>query len=321
LNRYFEPIAAWTATEIERRSEAVAELSVSLWPYFGPHQTGVDEEAPGATRVTGTVPTRVRVRGEETVVLSWVDVAVATMEAIAKTGDDEFARVSEELPKFVNRDATVFRRSSRLKKLSNGAYLEANSSASALHRLCVQAVQLAGLGSDWSVEYGPPGVETDEDEGAADVSSQVKQLQLEFWTATRASLLETGKFASLQNSRPQYWFDIALGRSAIHISLTANTMDRQIAVKIMLAPEKADRALELLLAQRQSIEAEFGAALEWNPHPGKRVKTIRISRPANLLDRASWPVAIDWLTTTAVAIYAAFAPRVAQLDLRLDRQA
>ena len=158
LNRYFEPIAAWTSAEIDRRSEGLTELALSLWPYFGPQQAAVSGEAPDDARVTGTAPTRVRVRGEEIAVQSWVDVAVVTMEAIAKMGDEEFARVCEEIPKFVNRDATAFRRTSRLKKLSNGAYLEANSSASSLHRLCVQAVQLAGFGSDWSVEYGADAV-------------------------------------------------------------------------------------------------------------------------------------------------------------------
>ena len=69
------------------------------------------------------------------------------------------SRVAQELPRFVNADATAFRRSSRLKKLSNGSYLESNLSAAAIHRLCVQTAQLAGLGpTDWSVTYGSPGV-------------------------------------------------------------------------------------------------------------------------------------------------------------------
>lgn len=246
---------------------------------------------------------------------SWVDVAVVTIEAIVRTGDEEFSRVSEELPKFVNRDATAFRRSSRLKKLSNGAYLEANHSASTLHRLCLQAVQLAGLASDWSVELGAADADSDDAEEGTEASTQVKQLQLEFWTETRASLLKTGKFTSLQSPRPKHWFDIALGRSGIHMSLTVNTMERWVRARIIFTSDNGGHGLELLLAQRRAIEAELGCVLEWNPHPEKRQKTIRISRPASLMDRASWPSAIEWLTTTAVAFHAAFAPRIAQLDL------
>ena len=98
---------------------------------------------------------------------------------------------------------------------------------------------------------------------------------------------------------------------------TALTIDERVGTRIILSSEKADQVLELLLAQRQSIETELGMELEWNPHPEKRQKTIRISRHASILDHASWPAAIEWLTKTAVAFHASFAPRVAQLDLRL----
>ncbi len=81
------------------------------------------------------------------------------MEAIANLGDEEFDRVATELPKFVNRNATSFRKSSRPKMLTNGAYMETNLSAAASYRFCVQATQLAGLGPDeWRVRYAPRAV-------------------------------------------------------------------------------------------------------------------------------------------------------------------
>jgi Domain of unknown function (DUF4268) len=263
--------------------------------------------------VTGKVPRLVRVRGEERPVQSWVDVAFVTMEAIAKIGEDEFSRVVDEMPKFANRDATAFRRTSRLKKLSNGAYVETNISASTIHRLCVQAAQLAGLDrEDWSVEFATAPDEDDAEE-SAETASHVKQLQLEFWTEVRAALQQSGKFASLQTPRPRHWFDIALGRSGVHLSLTANTMDKRLRVKIVLMPDKADRALPLLLEHRDAIERELDAKLEWNPYPQKRVKIIALSHPANIQDRTSWPAAIAWLTKMAGAFYATFAPRIALL--------
>lgn len=275
-------------------------------------------ESPEDASVTGKVPRLVRVRGEEVRVQSWVDVAVVTMEEVAKIGDEEFGRVVEEMPKFANFDATAFRRSSRLKKLSNGGYVETNLSASTIHRLCLQAVQLAGLvQEDWSVEYLASASGDDDGELPAEVSSQVKQLQLEFWTETRAALQQTGKFPSLQTPRPQYWFDIALGRSGVHMSLTANTMDKRVGARLVLSAERGERALELLMAQREAIERDLDLKLDWNPYPEKRIKTVRVTHPADLLDRASWPDAIAWLTKTAAAFYAAFAPRVAQLDLKL----
>jgi hypothetical protein len=179
-------------------------------------------------------------------------------------------------------------------------------------------VQLAGLvQEDWSVEYISSASGDDDGEQPIEVSSQVKQLQLEFWTETRVALEQTGKFPSLQTPRPQHWFVVALGRSGIHLSLTANTMDKRVGVKVVLMPDKGERAMELLMAQREAIERELDLKLEWNPYPAKRVKTITLTHPASLLERASWPEAISWLTRTAVAFHTAFAPRVAQLDLKL----
>jgi len=174
FNRYFAGLERWSAPEIEARSETLIDQALALWPYFGEHQIGVPVQAPNEARVTGTVPTAVRVRESETRVTSWVEVAVVTIEAIASIGDEEFERVTEEMPPFMNRDATLFRRSSRLRKLSNGAYLETNHAASTIYRLCLQAAQLAGLGQDeWEVDHGAASTrDRDASDPGADVSSQ-----------------------------------------------------------------------------------------------------------------------------------------------------
>jgi hypothetical protein len=313
LNRYFNGIESWTAAEIDRRSEALIDMALSIWPYFGPEQTAVPLRADDATRVTGTVPTEVRVRTEKVSVQSWAEVAVAIVECIARVGEDEFDRVTEELPKFVNRDATAFRRSSRLKKLTNGAYLETNLSAQAVYRFCVQAAQLAGIGYDeWEVTYAAGTVE----ERTADTPSQVKQFQQEFWVAVRAALVAAEQFSSVASPKPQSWFDLPLGRTGIWMSLSANTQDRHVGVCVAIDTAKHSRALALLEAQREAIERELGIQLAWNPYPDKQTQVIKATWSTNLMDRDDWTGAIDWLTRTAVAFHKAFAPRVAQLNIR-----
>lgn len=313
LNHHFRGVERWTAAEIERRAEGLVDRALALWPYFGPQQAVTEEGVTTADDVTGTVPRLVRVRGDEVVVQSWVDVAIATLDAIIRKGDEEFVAVMTELPKFVNTDATAFRRSSRLKKLSNGAYVETNLSALAIHRLCVQAVQIAGVRPDEWVVVRADGDAAEDDGG--DAPSHVRQLQLEFWNAAKKALLETGTWSSLRATRPQYWYDLPLGRSGIHLSATANTMDRRVGVRVVIMPEQAERAVPALMAQREAIETELALSLEWNPHPEKRVKTIRLTTECNVLDPKTWPTAIDWLCRTAVAFHRVFGPRVAQLDL------
>jgi hypothetical protein len=246
-------------------------------------------------------------------VQSWVDVAVASVEGIIASGAEEFDRVVAELPRFVNPDATAFRRSSRLRKLSNGAYVETNLSASHIYRLCLQAAQIAGLGlGDWRVEVA---TDEDEEDGASGPgTSPIRQIQQQFWVQVREALQATGQFPSLQAARPQYWFTIALGRRDVWLALTANTDDRRVGVKITLRAETAERSLEALLAHRDAVEREIGAPLQWNPYPEKRQKTIILLQPCDVTDQATWPAAIAWLVRTALAFRAAFGPRIADLE-------
>lgn len=317
LNRYFEKVERWTSAEIERRSEALSEFALSLWPYFGPHVESTDERSGDETSVTGTVPSAVTFRGRTIVVLSWAEVAIATMECIVSMGEEEFTRVVSELPRLVGFDITRFRRSARLKHLSNGAFVDVNLAASAIHRLCVQAAQLAGLGpEEWAVTYERIGAHIDDDEeSTAEAPSQLKQLQLDFWTEVTAALGASGKFSKLRPPRGQHWFNIALGRSQLHMALTAHFADNRVCAKIVLTGESSERVLEALLKDRAAIESVIGSPLDWNANPENRRKTIKLVHTVRLTDRASWPHAVEWLTKTAVLFREAFAQRASVLEL------
>jgi hypothetical protein len=149
----------------------------------------------------------------------------------------------------------------------------------------------------------------------ADGSSETRQLQLEFWTEIKKWLEATGEIRSLRIPRPRYWYDVALGRAGIHLSLFANTQGKKVGVRVVFASGLGDRALSQLEPMRADIEREVGTPLEWNPHPHKAIKTVRVERDGDIAVREQWPVLADWLSKTTVAMRRAFAPRVADLDL------
>ena len=61
--------------------------------------------------------------------------------------------------------------------------------------------------------------------------SSTRQLQLDWWTAFRDALLTSKVVASGQTPRPQYWYDVALGRSGMFLSNSANAYDGRIGVR------------------------------------------------------------------------------------------
>lgn len=313
LNRYFETVGSWNAGEIERRADALTELALTVWPYFGSAAT--PEERVGAGDVTSTLPTKLVFRGREIPVRSWKDVLITTLEEIIRVGPDELAKVIAELGRIISMDPSAFRRSRRLVRLSNGAYVEVNMSAAAIHRVCLQALQLVGVGADeWHVEYTSVRPDDDEMRDGVEEQSNVKQLQHEFWKATREALAATGKFTTLRTPAPRNWYDIAIGRTGCSVSLTANVPDRRVGVKLYLGVEGAG-FMEPLMREKHEIEHEIGASLVWTPNPNVRHKTIKLLHEVDLTNRAEWPAAIKWLVQNAVAFRATFAPRLARIEL------
>jgi hypothetical protein len=145
-------------------------------------------------------------------------------------------------------------------------------------------------------------------------ASPTALLQQEFWTEVSAALKKSGQFSSIRAPRPQYWFDIAIGRANIWISLIATPTGRNVGIRLYMNSRVAGQALEQLGAERQQIEQEIGASLEWNPHPEKMDKVIRLNREGDISDRAQWPELVDWLTAKAIAFKQAFGPRVQKMD-------
>jgi hypothetical protein len=145
--------------------------------------------------------------------------------------------------------------------------------------------------------------------------TDVKKLQLEFWTAFREALLARRVVASAQSPRPQYWFNVALGSSYIHLSNIANTTEGRIGVRVYIRSKIAEVALPQLEAERAAIEKEIGEPLQWDPNPDSRDKTIVLDRPADLEDRSKWPEYISWLVDHVAKFKKAFEPRVKKLEL------
>ena len=99
------------------------------------------------------------------------------------------------------------------------------------------------------------------------------------------------------------------------LSLTANTYDNRVGLRIYLSGRIADAALQQLEPQKQDIESALGEHLDWNPHPEKSDKVIRLTRDADIADKATWPDVISWLTERAVSFKQVFGPRLVALVL------
>lgn len=146
--------------------------------------------------------------------------------------------------------------------------------------------------------------------------TDVKRLQLDFWSKFKIRLIEKKVVSSAQTPRPQYWFDVALGRSGVNLSLIADTSGGRVGIRVYLGNKIADQMLENLLQDKEAIETEIGKKLLWNPSPQNKDKIIGLYRDVDLDDLDKWPGYIDWLVENVLLFLKAFGPRVKKIKIK-----
>jgi hypothetical protein len=61
-----------------------------------------------------------------------------------------------------------------------------------------------------------------------------KKIQLEFWTEFGCRLEQAKVVKKAHSPRPQYWFNVSLGRSGVHLSHFASTAQNRIGVRVYM---------------------------------------------------------------------------------------
>lgn len=126
--------------------------------------------------------------------------------------------------------------------------------------------------------------------------SETRMTQLRFWEMFAMSLKNTTSISKLQKPRPQYWFDVALGKSGVHLSNIFNTNNNTIGVRVYINSKEAVKWLPYFEKNKANIETLLCERLEWNPNPDNRDKVIGLSKSFDLSEQSNWDEPINWLT-------------------------
>lgn len=147
---------------------------------------------------------------------------------------------------------------------------------------------------------------------ATDELTESKKFQFEFWTKFRDKIAVTRAIPSLQTPRPQYWFDVTLGKSNIHLSNTCNTDQNTVGVRVYIGSKIADKMLPYLENKKAEIEKELGETLTWNPNPDNRDKVITLTKSTDFTNESQVNEALDWLVQQTIKFRSVFAKIIRQ---------
>lgn len=127
-----------------------------------------------------------------------------------------------------------------------------------------------------------------------------KTKQLEFWQQLKEYAARSHPELKLRTPRPQYWFDVAIGRSDCYIVLTVDSKADQVRCDLYIPDSK--ELYRTLLSFRSEIEKELDISepIEWQELPGKKASRIRTLKEFRFSDSNTWEPSIKWLIETAI---------------------
>jgi hypothetical protein len=123
--------------------------------------------------------------------------------------------------------------------------------------------------------------------------SDTKMLQLEFWSKFKEYAQEHNSAIKLRKVYPQHWYDISIGFSYVHITLTVNSQTEQMTCEIYIPDSK--QLFSALLKNKANIESELTEPLVWEELATKKACRIKLVRVGALTDQDSWETYHAWM--------------------------
>ena len=143
--------------------------------------------------------------------------------------------------------------------------------------------------------------------------TEIKILQQSFWTGLMEYMKENKTSLNLRKPLPQHWYTLAVGKPGFWISLTVNSRLKQIGCELYIR-ETQSGFIELK-EDKQAIEEELGALLEWKELPDRKGSRIVQYNSADFQEREKWPELFEWFKERSEAFYKTFYKRVQNLNL------
>ena len=141
--------------------------------------------------------------------------------------------------------------------------------------------------------------------------TDTKVMQLEFWGKFKEYAQKQGTKLRLRKPFPQHWYEISMGVTGAHISLTVNSQSHLIACEIYIADSKD--LFYGLEKNKAKIEKELGMPLEWMALEMRKASRIKVSKDGDLSDTEQWEAYFAELLTLAEAFHKVFGKHIANI--------
>lgn len=123
--------------------------------------------------------------------------------------------------------------------------------------------------------------------------------RIEFWTRLNEILVERGKPFNVRKATSDHWYDVAIGRSGVHVSMTLVNKEGVIGIELYIREDKD--LFDQLYAQKDEIEEKLGLHPDWQRLDGKKSSRILYRMPGlNFDDHSNYDQLINEMIDKAV---------------------
>jgi len=146
-------------------------------------------------------------------------------------------------------------------------------------------------------------------------TTETKELQYRYWQQLLEYLKTSNSKLRLQKPLPQHWQTFAIGRSHFNIAALLNTRDNRIGVELCIThPDYAKNFYNILAKDKENIEKEIGAALDWRELPEKTSSKIIQFKDTDPTKESDWSSQHEWFKERLETFDRVFRKRVRSLD-------
>lgn len=123
--------------------------------------------------------------------------------------------------------------------------------------------------------------------------SDTKVMQLNFWQQFKSFCKERNSRIGTRKPNPQHWYDVSIGQTGGHLSLTVNTRDNELGCELYINDDK--EWFDELYERKDKVEESIGGSLEWMRLDDKKASRIKLAKHFDFSDENRWFEYFQWL--------------------------
>lgn len=152
-----------------------------------------------------------------------------------------------------------------------------------------------------------------------DTQKKRHQLRTAFWEAALDQLRADG-ITLYQNISPtkDHWLSAGSGMRSCPYQMIFSRDEARVEVSLQRSDAAENKwVFDQLFAEKDKIEAAFGAGLDWRRMDDKKASRIVYAEPFDGFDRSVWPQMIAWLSDHIRQLETAFSEPLARLNRQI----